>query len=75
MTENSNNALIADDFCLSNDFTIGEAKGQCWGVGHYKCTSCKFYRADFKANGQDYIDFAHTSQGGLQFGGINPLQQ
>lgn len=62
----SNNQLLAarvgDDACPSNDLEIGEPSGQCWGDGHYACKSCRHYRADFKRNGQDYIDFVHSYQ-------------
>lgn len=54
--------------CPSNDFTEGEPSGKCWGDGHYLCQSCKWYRADFKKYGQDYIDAAHNAQHG--FGGL-----
>jgi len=54
--------------CPSNDFTEGEPSGKCWGDGHYLCQSCKWYRADFKQYGQDYIDAAHNAQHG--FGGL-----
>ena len=51
--------------CPTNDFTLGEPSGQCWGDGHYMCKLCKHYRLDFKENGQDYIDFVHNLQGGI----------
>lgn len=59
--------------CPTNDFEVGNASGSCFGDGHYQCSDCVHYRADFKANGQDYIDFVHINQGGLQFNGINLL--
>jgi hypothetical protein len=60
--------------CPTNDFKEGEAKGECWGDGHYQCPACIHYRADFKANGQDYIDWMHTRQNGLQFNNLDILQ-
>jgi len=48
------------DQCPSNDFEQGNANGRCWGDGHYRCKVCKHYRADFKRNGQEYIDFVHV---------------
>jgi hypothetical protein len=59
--------------CPSSDFEPGKASGKCWGDGHYQCPDCVHYREDFKRLGQDFIDFAHTSQGGLQFKEINLL--
>lgn len=53
--------------CPSNDFEEGEPSGKCWGDGHYLCQSCKWYRADLKLYGQEYIDGAHNAQAGLQF--------
>lgn len=52
--------------CPTNDFTLGEPKGKCWGDGHYLCKSCENFRADFKTNGQNYIDSVHNLQDELQ---------
>jgi hypothetical protein len=54
-----------DEECPTNDFTIGEPKGSCWGDGHYECKNCIHYREDFKRLGQDFIDFAHHNQAGI----------
>lgn len=70
MTDNNRlmeNKLVADDECPTNDFNQGVANGKCWGDGHYRCKYCVNYRSDFKRLGQDFIDFAHTSQSGLRF--------
>lgn len=48
--------------CPTEDFLSGEPSGKCWGDGHYECGNCINYRADFKNNGQDYIDFVHQFQ-------------
>lgn len=39
-----------EEDCPTNDFEMGEAQGKCWGDGHYLCTVCRHFRADFKAN-------------------------
>ena len=49
--------------CPSNDFEPGTPNGKCWGDGHYQCNTCINYREDFNRLGQDFIDYAHTSQG------------
>lgn len=64
---------IEPDDCPSKDYEPGEASGQCWGDGHFKCRECIHYRADFKNNGQDYIDFVHNQQGGLVISTLNKL--
>jgi len=51
--------------CPSNDFEVGATNGTCWGDGHYQCSDCIHYRADFKRNDQDFIDFVHTYQNGI----------
>lgn len=48
-----------DERCPSNDYTVGDPKGTCWGDGHYDCKNCKHYREDFKRHGQVYIDYIH----------------
>lgn len=45
-----------------DNFKEGEASGKCWSNGHYLCKDCRYYRADFKKHGQDYIDFVHNIQ-------------
>ena len=56
-----------DEDCPTEEFTLGEPSGECWGDGHYMCKLCKNYRLDFKEGGQEYIDFVHDLQGGLIF--------
>jgi len=53
--------------CPTKEYTPGEPSGKCWGNGHYQCNNCICYRKDFHKNGQEYIDFAHNLQGGIQF--------
>jgi len=36
--------------CPTKDFNTGEPSGQCWGDGHYLCSGCKYFRADFKSD-------------------------
>lgn len=60
-------SAVLDEQCPTNDYKQGKPQGKCWGDGHYLCQSCKWYRADFKKHGQDYIDAAHNAQHGLQF--------
>lgn len=64
---------MEEDDCPTNDFIDGKSNGNCWGDGHYRCQNCIHYRADFKEKGQDYIDWMHTLQGGLQFRNVNLL--
>jgi len=56
-----------DEQCPTNDYTVGEPQGTCWGDGHYECKNCKHYREDFKRLGQDFIDFTHQQQGAIRF--------
>lgn len=55
-----------DEQCPVNEFEQGIPAGNCWGDGHYECKNCIHYRSDFYRLGQDYIDFVHQMQNGIQ---------
>ena len=57
---------IIEDQCPTDSYEKGNPDGTCWSDGHYECKDCKHYREDFKRLGQDYIDFVHQVQGGIQ---------
>lgn len=58
--------MIEKEDCPTNSFEKGKASGKCWGNSHVQCQECKWYRADFKKHGQEYIDFAHRIQGQIK---------
>ena len=36
--------------CPSESYEFGMPNGTCWGDGHYECSNCKHFRADFAAD-------------------------
>jgi hypothetical protein len=63
-----------DEDCPTHDFDRGEAQGKCWSDGHYLCTVCKHFRADFKTN-PDLREILLDGQGGMQFYTFKPAPE
>ncbi len=61
-----------EDDCPFTDYEVGEPAGKCWGDGHYMCTLCKNFRADFKAD-DTLRDRLCSGQGAMQFITMKPL--
>ena len=62
-----------DQDCPTKDFTEGVAAGKCWGDGHYLCTLCKHFRADFKADPDLRERLLEGQSGNWQIFTLQPL--